>query len=130
MQPFSYENITDEALGKHGISVEQMKTFPEAKMVYEQIRGFLAANSQNGNKITLVGFNVKFDILMLEALFKHFDPQDSVFKFCSHKYIDVYEQIKMLKEIGYFPELKNLKLESFLICLERTPQEHMMHLQM
>ena len=36
-QPFSYENISQEALDIHGMTVEQIRTFPQPKEIYLEI---------------------------------------------------------------------------------------------
>lgn len=112
-QPISYDNISPEAIEKNRIDLQKMKTFMTNKDAYYSIRNFLLAETADGEKIVPAGYNIKFDLKMLEAMFKYHDPQDSICKFFSFHSLDMYEIIKISKALGFFSHIPNHKLESF-----------------
>lgn len=112
-QPNSYEDISPEAIQKNQIDLDRMKTFMTNREAYDKIRAFLVQETQDGTKITPAGYNVRFDLSMLEAMFKYHDPQDSIHKFLAFHHLDMYEMIKIAKALGFFSDIPNHKLESF-----------------
>lgn len=65
MQPFSYNNIQEQALRIHGIGVDTLRTFKKPTDVFTEIEEFLNAfinKYDAADKFIPAGYNVKFDM--------------------------------------------------------------------
>lgn len=72
-QPFSYENIDQEALKVNGISVETLKTYPAPKETYRKLITIFNKYIDRYNKkdkFIPAGHNVSFDVDFLFNFFK------------------------------------------------------------
>lgn len=72
MQPFSYENISAEALEANGLSVEKIKTFPTPQDTHKSFCKVLEKwcnKFDRSDKFYPAGYNVKFDIDFLAKFF-------------------------------------------------------------
>ncbi len=114
-QPFSYENIEEEALKVHGRSVEEIKTYPAPQDAYREITGFLSRYVDKYNKqdkIYIAGQNSRFDKDFLFSFFRKNGDQYCG-SFFYHYTLDLMQLTTILKVMNKIhPE--NLKLES--IC--------------
>lgn len=108
--PLRLELVTEEALTVCHTTKEELSSYMPAKDLYEQFRNFLVRETIDGDKITWIGYNSKFDIQFVEKLFKDFDPNDSIFKFFSRQTVDMYEFMKILKSMELI-NTPSLKLE-------------------
>lgn len=73
MQPFNYQSITDEALKINGMSVEQIKKFPQPHEAHKKIVTLFEkyVNRYDKNdKLTPCGYNIGFDVDFLFKLFQ------------------------------------------------------------
>ena len=115
MQPFSYDNISPEALETNKLTIEQIKTFPAPQDQYKILNKILGNHVDRYNKFDKMiagGQNVKFDIEFLRNFFiKNNDPYFG--SFFNYHYVDIISLSAILK---YFKkiDIDNLKLET--IC--------------
>lgn len=73
MQPITWDNISSEALEVTGLTIEKLKTFQTPQAGYQQILTVLDKYIDKYNtadKFHLAGYNVNFDLDMLQSLFK------------------------------------------------------------
>lgn len=73
MQPFSYDNISQEALDTHGMSIETIKTFQTCQEGYKKILSALDRyidKYDKNDKFIVCGYNVRFDIDFLNQFFQ------------------------------------------------------------
>lgn len=71
-QPTSWDNISQEALDVHGVTIEEMKTYPPAITAHDQLVEILSHHCEKFNrsdKFYPAGYNVKFDIDFLSQWF-------------------------------------------------------------
>ncbi len=72
-QPFSYANISAEAIKINGISIEEMKTYPEPKGVQKKVEIIFDKYIDKYNKLDKfipAGHKIGFDVDFLTAFFK------------------------------------------------------------
>lgn len=121
-QPFSYDNISKEALEINKRTVDEIKTFPNPQVTYKQLQSVLSKyiNRYNKNdKFIPVGYNVRFDIDMLQEFF--IKNNDKYFgAFFDYHFIDPMPIINLLNHQNKI-NIKNAKLitacETFGISL-------------
>jgi len=73
IQPFSYENISQEALDVNGLTIEEIKTFDKPEVAYRKLVSFLNKHVNRFNKkdkLIPSGYNVSFDVEFLFQFFK------------------------------------------------------------
>ena len=109
--PYSLDNITEEALKVCRTSLDELKSLPDSKTVYNQFRNFLIQETSDGEKLVWVGYNCKFDMNFMEAFFKNFDQQDSIYRFFSRHHVDMLDFSRLLYTAGVL-ESPSLKLET------------------
>lgn len=78
MKPFPHQVITDEALKCNGLTREQIATFPDPLETHKAIKALFAkyVNSRlypkpDFYKLVPAGYNVQFDINMIDEFFKN-----------------------------------------------------------
>ena len=72
VKPFSFDNISQEALDVHGYNVENLKTFPEPHEVHCQLIDIFSKyvdRYDTNDKFTPAGYNVHFDMDFLQQFF-------------------------------------------------------------
>lgn len=110
--------ITDEnALKIQGKTLDDFKSsiYEDEKVVYDKLLKIMNEFIDPFNKedkFYIGGYNVKFDISFIESLFKRYN------NYYLHSYIkpstlDPLNIIPTLQIIGYLPQLKNNKLETW-----------------
>lgn len=113
MQPFSYENIQQKALDVHGISVDEIKTYPKPQEAYRTFTKTLAEyvnKFDRNDKFIPCGYNIgNFDIPFLNQFF--LKNGDKYFgSYINYKCIDPYQVIQFVHGMG-IEEYDNMKLE-------------------
>lgn len=112
-QPFSYENVSQEALDIHGISIDTIKQFPAPdylRIRLIKILGKYIDKYNRNDKFYPAGQNVRFDIDFLEENFKK--NHDIYFGSWFWRYkIDLYDLSAALHYKGIL-KIENLKLET------------------
>lgn len=86
MQPHSYEHVKDEALQMNGITLDILKQCPHASHFFPLINDTF--NRYPPGYAVLAGFNLPYDIRMLEG---YFAKCDRVFQASNYDQIDVMQ---------------------------------------
>jgi DNA polymerase-3 subunit epsilon len=123
VQPFSYENISLEALVVNKKTVEEIKTYPTPIDVYRHLQSILNKYINRYNKLDKFipcGYNVRFDIDFLQSFF--LKNNDKWFgAFFDYHFIDPMPIINVLNYKGSI-NLVNAKLitacENFGITID------------
>lgn len=113
-QPFSWDNISEEALLVNGITIEDMKGYPDPRDTYEQLIRIFDRQVDRFNKqdkFVPAGFNVRFDIDMLYNFFKK-NKDDYCFSWLGSYPLDVFQLAVGLHYFGFVPRLENFRLET------------------
>ena len=72
-QPFSYENITEEALSVNGLTIEKIKNFQQPQEMYKDLIEIFSKHVDKYNKTDKMypaGYNVNFDLDFIANFFK------------------------------------------------------------
>lgn len=72
IMPMNFESIQEEAITTHGITIDEMKRYPDSNTVYKQFIAMLGKYVDKYNKedkFTPAGYNVDFDINFLNQYF-------------------------------------------------------------
>ena len=114
MQPFSYENISQEALNIHGITLDEIKTFEDPKKVYRHLVSVFdkyVNKYDRSDKFTPGGYNIEnFDIPFLKNFW--LKNNDKYFgSYLRYKGIDPFQVIKFVNAIGK-DKYDSMKLEA------------------
>jgi len=111
MQPFRYDTISQEALAINKRTIEEIKKFPEPRVIYVQIKSLLSKYVDRYNKsdkFIPAGYNVRFDIDFLQQFFiKNGDKYFGAF--FDYHFIDPMPIINCLNYKGSM-KLQNAKL--------------------
>jgi DNA polymerase-3 subunit epsilon len=112
-QPFSYENVAQEALDIHGISIDTIKQFPAPDYLRIRLIKILGKHVDRYNpmdKFYPAGQNIQFDLHFLEENFKK--NNDIYFGSWFWRYcLDLYSLSTILRYKGIL-KTENLKLET------------------
>lgn len=112
-QPFSYDNITQEALDINGYTIEQIKTFDSPGAVYRKLIGIFEKyidRFDKSDKFYPAGQNVRFDVDFLKQFFIKND--DKYYgSWLNYHYVDLLYLAAVLKYAGKI-DVENLKLET------------------
>lgn len=105
-QPTNWNNIAQEAVDVHGITVEMMKTFQTQE---EMLVKFINYVQSFGVKFTIAGFNVGFDKKFISATFSKHDRSGDFFRMFT---INIHDTFKRAKSVKTQIKTPNLKLET------------------
>lgn len=112
MQPFSYENISPEATDVHGITVDELRTYPTPQEVHAKLVEGVLAHVVNrydrADKLQPAGFNVGFDVAFLRAWFKK-NLDEYYGSWFNYYDMDPLKVLYYLRGLGYI-DLPNYKL--------------------
>lgn len=126
MQPFNYQSITDEALRINGMSIEQIKKFPQPHEAHKKIVALFEKyvnRFDKKDKLIPAGYNVGFDVDFLFKLFqKCGDPYCG--SYLDYHKLDVASLVLFFKIHGFFPELEGFKLVDVCKALDITLDAH------
>lgn len=112
-QPFSYENVSQEALDIHGISIDTIKGFPKPETLrirLIQLMGKYVDKYNREDKFYAAGMNAGFDLGFLSKNFQKSNDKFFFSWFWGHA-LDLYELAIILKYKGIL-KTENLKLET------------------
>lgn len=111
MQPFNYDNISEEALKINGYTLEQIKTFMTPQEAYKKITtifGKYINKFNRADKFISMGHNVRFDLDFLGQFFKK--NNDKYFgSWVNYHCIDTVQILQLIK-FKTDIELENCKL--------------------
>lgn len=106
MQPFNWDNISQEALDVNGITLEQLKTFEPPQQVYKKLISLFSKyvdkykkNKTVNDKFVCCGYNVNFDIGFLTEFFKK-NGDNYVGSFIDYHKLDLASIVLFLKLHG------------------------------
>lgn len=113
MQPFSYENISQEALEVNHTALEQLKTYEMPSKIYKEFVELLGRHVNKfdkADKFYPAGFNVNFDIGFLREFF--IKNNDQYFgSWFNYRFIDPLPVFYML-EVKDMVKLDSYKLST------------------
>jgi len=121
VQPFSYENISKEALEVNKLTLEEIKTFEEPKVTHKKLVTYLCKyvdRYDKFDKFIPAGYNVGFDVAFLFEFFKKCnDPYCGTF--IDYHKLDVASIVLFFKIHGFFP-FHGYKLEKVAqdLCIQ------------
>lgn len=107
-QPMNYDNIENEALEVHGITVADMKTFQTAQEMGTQL-GSILINHYGGKEdpYIMVAHNLPFDKKFLEYWMLKTGNFGLSHYFCSYREIDTLAYVKYAKAMGHIKSKRN-----------------------
>lgn len=125
IQPFSYDNISKEALEVNKLKLEEIKTFDDPKVAHKKLVNFFnkyVNRYDKKDKLLPVGYNVSFDTNFLFEFFKKCGD-----KYCGsyldyHK-LDIASLVLFLKINGVF-NFHGYKLEQVANALDIPIMAH------
>ena len=117
IKPFEHSEVSPEALKVQGRTTEELESekYKSEKEVFKQFTELLDKYVDKYNKkdkFIVAGYNVKFDINMLNSFFKR-NRSNYLFSYISSVTIDPLPCIGFLQLCGILPELENNKLETW-----------------
>lgn len=113
MQPFSYDNISDEAISIHGLTLDMIKTYQTSKDGYRHFVSILQKycdKFNNMDKYYPAGYNVSFDINFLAEFFKKHNDK-FLGSWINWKALDPLPYLRLLDFMDMI-NLPNYKLET------------------
>ena len=125
VQPFSYSNVSPDALRLTGKTVELLKTYPDPHQVYVEFIEFLSkycSRYDRSDKFAIAGYNVAFDTRFLREWF--LKNGDSYYNsWFSNRDIDVMSLVYFLRYKGQLT-LPNYKLATVALSYNLDIQAH------
>jgi DNA polymerase-3 subunit alpha len=94
-QPINWNNIEQEAINTHGITLEMMKTFPQSQV--QMLNKFIEYINSFGVRFTIAGYNVSFDKKHISATFSKHQKSSEFFKMFTINVHDTYSRAKSVK---------------------------------
>ena len=101
MQPYRYDNISEQAIATHGISIDQMKQFDLPEVAFKRLVGIFDKHVDKFNKkdkFVVAGYNVNFDVKFLRQFFIK-NGNDYLFSYLGLQK-DPYPVINYLRTLG------------------------------
>lgn len=114
MNPHNKE-ISQEAIDVHGISREEIETFPLSHQVKKEIESLICHyidKFDKKDKFFVAAYNANFDVNMLLQLWKDCGDKWFFSLFHGGAYIDPLALVAMMQSRNLFPTLENRKLET------------------
>ena len=102
MKPTNFETISQKALDVTGLTLEDLKSYPDSHEVFDELVEVLDKYIDRFNKLDkfqIVGQNVQFDVKFFEALFKK-NENNYYGSYFSRYTADPYELFKFMKSHG------------------------------
>lgn len=117
IKPFENAEVTEEALKVQGRTFEDLKDekYQDEKVKFEELKKILdryVDKYDRADKFVVAGYNVEFDIKILQAFFKR-QNDNYLFAYIKGQYIDPLKIIPLLQYYKIIPELENNKLETW-----------------
>ena len=117
IKPFAGSEVNAKALEVQGRTEKELETekYRPEKEVYTDFKKILDRyidKYDKTDKFIVAGYNVKFDVDMLQSFFKR-NGDNFLFSYISSSVLDPLPCIGMLQLCEVLPELKNNKLETW-----------------
>lgn len=117
IKPFENSEVNEKALEVQGRTLDELKTekYIEEKEVYKQFINLLDKyidKYDKTDKFIVAGYNVRFDVDILKALFQR-HGNNFLFSYLDSSMLDPLYSIRLLQIAGILPVLENNKLETW-----------------
>lgn len=124
-QPYNWDAIEPSALAVNGLTIEQLRKYPEPKLVYEQIVELVGKHMDKYNKddkFTLAGQKVDFDAGFLREFFVK--AGDAYYgSWFNNRYVDLLALVRILRYTGQLT-LANDRLATICASLSIDLKAH------
>ena len=117
IKPFENSEVNEKALEVQGRTLDELKAekYIEEKEVYKQFINLLDKyidKYDKTDKFIVAGYNVRFDVDILKALFQR-HGNNFLFSYLDSSMLDPSYSIRLLQIAGILPVLENNKLETW-----------------
>ena len=117
IKPFENLEVNEKALEVQGRTLDELKAekYIEEKEVYKQFINLLDKyidKYDKTDKFIVAGYNVRFDVDILKALFQR-HGNNFLFSYLDSSMLDPLYSIRLLQIAGILPVLENNKLETW-----------------
>ncbi len=119
MQPFNYDNISEEALEVNDLKLEVIKDYMPPQEAHKELISFLSrfvdryAKKADKNKFQMGGYNIRFDQDFLRSFM--YDPNKNNDKFSFGSFFNYWKRIDPLMTVEYLDahDMLPFKLEKY-----------------
>lgn len=117
IKPFENSEVNEKALEVQGRTLDELKTekYIEEKEIYKQFINLLDKyidKYDKTDKFVVAGYNVRFDVDILKALFQR-HGNNFLFSYFDSSMLDPLYSIRLLQIAEILPVLENNKLETW-----------------
>lgn len=117
IKPFKNSEINEKALEVQGRTLEELRTdkYIDESIIYKKFLEILDKyidKYDKDDKFIVAGYNVKFDIDILKALFER-NNNKFLFSYFNSSMLDPLYSVRLLQVAGMLPVLENNKLETW-----------------
>ena len=117
IKPFKNSEINEKALDVQGRTLEELRTdkYIDESIIYKKFLEILDKyidKYDKNDKFIVAGYNVKFDIDILKALFER-NNNKFLFSYFNSSMLDPLYSVRLLQVAGMLPVLENNKLETW-----------------
>ena len=117
IKPFENSEVNEKALEVQGRTLEELGTekYIDESIIYKKFLEILDKyidKYDKNDKFIVAGYNVKFDIDILKALFER-NNNKFLFSYFNSSMLDPLYSVRLLQVAGILPVLENNKLETW-----------------
>ena len=117
IKPFENSEVNEKALELQGRTLEELGTekYIDESIIYKKFLEILDKyidKYDKNDKFIVAGYNVKFDIDILKALFER-NNNKFLFSYFNSSMLDPLYSVRLLQVAGMLPVLENNKLETW-----------------
>ncbi len=117
IKPFENSELNEKALEVQGRTLEELGTekYIDESIIYKKFLEILDKyidKYDKNDKFIVAGYNVKFDIDILKALFER-NNNKFLFSYFNSSMLDPLYSVRLLQVAGILPVLENNKLETW-----------------
>ncbi|WP_294729224.1 3'-5' exonuclease [uncultured Fusobacterium sp.] len=117
IKPFENSEVNKKALEVQGRTLEELGTekYIDESIIYQEFLEILDKyidKYDKNDKFIVAGYNVKFDIDILKALFER-NNNKFLFSYFNSSMLDPLYSVRLLQVAGMLPVLENNKLETW-----------------
>ena len=117
IKPFENSEVNEKALEVQGRTLEELGTekYIDESIIYKKFLEILDKyidKYDKDDKFIVAGYNVKFDIDILKALFER-NNNKFLFSYFNSSMLDPLYSVRLLQVAGMLPVLENNKLETW-----------------
>ena len=117
IKPFKNSEVNEKALEVQGRTLEELRTdkYIDESIIYKKFLEILDKyidKYDKNDKFIVAGYNVKFDIDILKALFER-NNNKFLFSYFNSSMLDPLYSVRLLQVAGMLPVLENNKLETW-----------------